>query len=510
MSEKSNFIYLQFIYQMTDTHQIQPLNPIDFFRLKSADSKSRASVGNMTRAVDSFCKFTGGAEIKFDSFDESLLGEWIAHQLFYGYHTNTVAYNISKIAALYNKAVESGMAKPNKAFSLVLAKVSDTASSRFDGLNHKEAFKRLQSIIRTDYSSQPQKQLAKDVLLFAVYNGGLTFDQIASFKKDDYTGDNEHILDIANKYSKPKHKYLFPLNQAHSTVKQLHRSIEAMLYVLLSDVNIRLSATPTDTALDLWCAVAMSCGISASETAACVSPRNGTNALTAFVKPSEIDSKRISDIRNQVITTLTDNPVRWYVMHFRRHVDYDMLTARLNEKGINLVETYYPMEEIIHKVGNKKVFENRPVISWLLFFRERVTGLSKLYHEIGDLAWGYRQSRDIRSPYASISDKAVRDYQSAIGTLSPDTSILPDEAIEFNEGDYLVILGGALNGRPAVFISKKKSSKSIERNKIVFRVRLSGGKNANWIVDSDPRLVKKITETQFLELNRQVQELLEE
>lgn len=464
----------------------------------------------MTRAVDSFCRFTGGAEINFDSFDESLLGEWVAHQLFHGYYTKTVAYNISKIAAIYNKAVGSGLAKPNEAFSRVLAKVSDSSSTRFDGRNYKDTFQRLQQIIRADYSQQPRKQLAKDMLLFAVYNGGLTFGQIASHRKDDYSDDNGHVVDIINRYAEPKRKYLFPLGQAHSTARQLTRTIADMLHNLLSDVGLGLSATPEYTAIDLWCDVAMGCGVSASDIAACIAPRNGANALTAFVKPAELNDGSISGIRNRVATALSDNPVRWYAMHFRRNVDYGMITQRLKDSGIDPVEIYYPMEEIIRKAGHRKVFENRPVISWLLFFREHVAGINRLYHEIGDLAWGYRQSRDVRSPYASISDKAVRDYQDAIGILSPNTQLLPDEAVDLHEGDCLVVLGGELNGRPAVFLSKEKSPKSGEGNKIVYRIKLVGGRNINWIVDRDPRLVKKITETQFHELDRQFQEQLEE
>ncbi len=464
----------------------------------------------MTRAVDSFCRFVGGAEITFDSFDESLLREWVAHQLFCGYYTKTIAYNISKIAALYNKAVESGLAQPNDAFSRVQAKVSDPSAARFDGRNHKDTFRRLQSIIRADYTSQPRKQLARDMLLFAVYNGGLTFGQIASFKKDDYSGDNGYIIDIVNRYAKPRHKYLFPLNQAHSTARQLTRAMVAMLHDLLSGVGFGLSVIPEYTALDLWCDVAMGCGVSASEIAACIAPRNGANALTAFVKPPELDAERISDIRNRIVTVLTDNPVRWYAMHFRRNVDYGMITQRLKDMGITPVEIYYPMEEIIRKAGHRKVFENRPVISWLLFFREHVAEVNRLYYEIGNLAWGYRQSRDVRSPYASISDKAIRDYQDAIGILNPDTQLLPDEAVEFNEGDRLVVLGGELNGRPAVFLSRKKSPKDGKENKIVYRVRLVGGKNINWIVDRDPRLVRKISEVEFQELDRRFQELSEE
>lgn len=464
----------------------------------------------MTRAVDSFCRFAGGAEIGFDSFDEYLIGEWAANQLFHGYYTKTVAYNISKIAALYNKAVAGGLAKPCGAFSRVLEKIGDPSAARFDGRNHRDTFQRLQSIIRADLSTRPRMQLAKDILLFAVFNGGMTLNRVASFRKDDYSGGNRHVAEIVDRYAKPRNRYLFPLGQAHSTARQLSRAVADMISELLSDGGLRLSAAPEFSALELWCDLAMGCGVSASDIAACVAPRSGASAITAFVKPSELDVEDISAIRDRIVTALTENPVRWYAMHFRRNVDYGMITRRMKDKGICPVEIYYPMEEIIRKVGHRKVFENRPVISWLMFFREHDADVDRLYYEIGDLAWGYRRSRDVRSPYACISDRAVRDYQDAIGILNPDTRLLPDEEVELNEGDCLVVLGGELNGRPAVFMSKRKSPDGGEDGKVVYRVRLAGGNNINWIVDRDPRLVRKISEAQFRELDRRFRELPEE
>lgn len=479
-----------------------PLCPLEFFRLKCAESGSRVSVGNMTRAINSLRDFAGGVELGFDSFNETFLGEWVARQLFDGYQASTVAYNLSKIAALYNKGVESGLAQPTDAFQRVLNRVKTIEPDIDEGAAHKEVFQKLRAIIRTDFTPRPQLQLAKDILLFAVYNGGLTFEQLAAYKKTDYPGADENILEIVNRYSRPKNKYLFPLNQSHSTAKQLSRRIEVLLNTLFAGSGLTLSRCPSLTALDFWCASAMSCGIAASDIAACLAEEHRENGLTAFVIPSVLEPKRKSEIRTQVVATLTHNPLRWYAMHFRRHVDYEMVTARLREKDIFPAEVYYPMEEIIRKVGHKKIFDNRPVISWLMFFRERVTALNRLYSEIGDLAWGYRQSRDVRSPYAVISDRAVRDYQDAIGTLSPDTQMLPDEAVSFNEGDYLIVLGGAFNGRHATFVSERQTGSEAEGKKIVFRVRLAGNHNANWVIDWDPRLVRKITAAQFQELDR--------
>lgn len=460
----------------------------------------------MTRAIESLSRFVGGAKISFSSFDADFLGEWVGRQFYDGYYAKTVAYNISKIAALYNKAVEEGIAESNDAFASILSKINN-AGARFDGINHTDSFRKLQMIYRTDYSTNSQNQIAKDIILFGIFNGGMTLADIASFKKEDYIGDNIHIKNIVERYSKPKNKYLFPLHQTHSTPKRLQESVRMLVGLFLKTYTDKRTGDLNNILIDMWGDIAMNCGIPTSEIASCLSNTGVSTALTAFASSAEVGTERISEIRNQVIEVLTDNPVHWYAMHLRRQTDYKELTDRLKDKKIELEEIFYPMEEIIHKVGKKMVFENKPIISWLIFYRARVTQLNKIFHEVGDLAWGYRYLRDIRSPYAVIPNSEIRDYQQAIGTLSPSTKMMSDSDIEFNEGDYLVVLGGPLNGRHGVFLSEK-NGKGDASGRVIFRISLAGGNNVNWEVNWDPRLVKKISENQYKELDSQFQKNL--
>ncbi len=486
---------------MPDIAAVNSINPIDYFRAKIRQSNSRVSMANMSRALEAFCEFAGGSDIAFCSFNRTLLENWVAYMLFRGYYVKTAAYYVKKIAALYNKAVADGLAAPAAAFSEMQALLGKPLASRFDGASGSDVFDKLQKLVRKDYSAVPGKQLAKDVLLFAVYCGGLTFEDIASYRKDGYKGDDRRILEIVERYSRPKNKYLFPLEQIRRTSRQMALTLERMLSEVLQGVNLTLSVRASDTALDLWCLSAMSCGVPVREIAACALPRKSSCAVTAFVTPAHVSDGRISEIRDRVIATLADNPLRWYAMHFRRNVDFGMIAARLKEKGLALHDIYYPMEEILHKLGHRKVFESRPVISWLLFFRARVSELDCLFHEIGDLAWGYRQSPVAGSPYTAISDVDIAEYRNAIGTLDSDVRLLKDDELQFSKGDCLVILGGPLNGRRAIFESEIRS----DRKRIVYRLRLCGGDNLNWIVDWDPRLVRKITARQSHELDGRLQ-----
>lgn len=474
------------------------INPIDFFRVKATENASPLSRANAQRAVEALDRFVGGASISFSDFQPDFFGEWITHLLHLGYTPKTLSNNIIKrLSTLYNKAVDAGIALPNDVFRHLQARLNNDINPGITTNAGIDVFGKIQALAQTDFHAYPIKQLAKDIILFSIYMGGIGFDEITSFRKDDYKGDNVGVREIIKRYSKPRNKYLFPLDQIHSTPRQLSRKLQLIFADALAGRELQLSPDPSDTPLSLWVHLALDCGFPAADVAACVPQDKRSSVLTAFAPHAEIDGLRKNEIRETVTNTISHNPLRWFAMHFRRNADYDMLTQRLKEKNIVLDRTYYPMEEIVRKVGRRNVFENRPVISWLLFFRCHGTRLNSLFNEIGDLAWGYRYSADVRSPYAVIPDREILQYQTTLGTLTPETQIVDDDKVSFNEGDYLVILGGALDGRHAIFVEEKKAPKGKNGSKIVFRVKLGGGKNANWTVDWDPRLVRKITADEY-------------
>ncbi|MCM1141514.1 MAG: phage integrase SAM-like domain-containing protein [Muribaculum sp.] len=486
-----------------------PINPIDFFRIKSEDASSKQTKDNLVASVNSLCAFIGDTSIDFKSFTDSMIGEWVSNLLFQGYTPKTISNNVLKrISTLYNKAVDEGLAEPTTVFRNFINALNEGKPESHYANCDSNIFNKVQNLIRRDYSSIPSKQLTKDIVLFSIYMGGMSFEEIANYKKGDYKGDNKAILEIVERYSKPKNKFLFPLNRFHSTPKKINKSIEVMFLDVLESNGLKLSSIPSDTSYNVWAYTAMSCGISASDVAACIAPKNKDVFVTTFAKPSELSEDKILEIRKHVETTLNYNPIHWYAMHLRPRVDFKMLSDRLKDRNVTIDEIYYPMEDVIRKVRKKKIFESQPVIAWLVFFRSRVTLLNTLFKEIGDLAWGYRHLPDYKSPYAIIPDREIRYYQQCIGTLSPSTQFLSDEQVKFNEGDYLVLLGGALNGQHAVFISEKKHKDGSDKGKVVYRVKLAGGINANWIVEHDPALVKKISESQFFELDRKYQESL--
>lgn len=474
---------------MSDSLRDDAISPLDFFRVKAGEAATEQTRANLLRAVDTLGGFTAGADLSYSSFGGPLLPEMVSRLLYRGYTPKTIANNVLKrLATLYNKAVCDGLAAPTDAFRSLQAALLSERTAQLTGTLDSGTFAKLRAIIAADCQSQPDLQLAKDIVLMAVYAGGMSYDEIARMRKDDYTGDDDNILSIIARYSLPRNKYLFPLDQIHSTPRQLQRRLLTLIRPLLTRHGLTAAPVAAHTPVTLWANAAMACGIPAADIAACIGPRSADHLVTAVARPSALGPGEISRIRATVAATLTHNPVYWYAMHLRRQVTLADLTARLADTGITLTEIYYPMEEIMRKVGHRKIFEQRPVISWLVFFRARRTDLDRLYTAVGDLAWGYRQSRQPASPYAIISDSEVRGYQQAIGTLSPATRLVADDTGQLRSGDPVEVLGGELNGRRGHLIT----TRTTPGGATLYRIRLDGGAHASWTVDRDPRLVRPL------------------
>lgn len=489
MSEQQEITPMRPEGHTPDTVRDNAVSPLDFFRVKAGEAATGQTRANLLRAVDTLSGFAAGADLSYGSFGGPLLSEMVSRLLYRGYTPKTIANNVLKrLATLYNKAVGEGLAEPTDTFHSLQAALLSERTAQLTGTLDSGTFAKLRAIIAADYPSQPDMQLAKDIVLMAVYSGGMSYDEIARMRKDDYKGDDANILAIIGKYSRPKNKYLFPLDQIHSTSRQLQCRLSALILPLLTRHGLEPAPIAAHTAHALWANAAMACGIPAADIAACIGQRAADNLVTAMAAPSGIGPDGMARIRATVAATLTHNPEHWYAMHLRRHVSLADITARLVDTGITLGEIYYPMEEILRKVGHRKIFERRPVISWLVFFRARRTDLDRLYTAVGDLAWGYRLSRQPASPYAIVSDSEVRGYQQAIGTLSPATRLMPDDTAALRSGDPVEVLGGELNGRRGRLIT----TRTTPGGATVYRIRLDGGAHASWTVDRDPRLVRPL------------------
>ncbi len=500
------------------------------------------------RAVESLQSWVGGEPLPVEAIDETLLSNYVSYLLYLGYTPKTIINNhLKRLSSLLGRAWSTGSAEstgstgsagmsahsaywclsqstqrpsqppghqhlithnsdlsPTQAIATMIAELAAMDHATGLALPYTVVTERLQALARADFAGNRIRALARDMLLMAVYLGGLTLDELATLRIDTYRGDDPAIRNVIDRYARPRHSYLFPLDQTHSTPRQLQRRVAALIGQALADARLSTPAAPASTLpLELWAAVAMGLGASAAQVAACISPRQGACPLTALARPmATTPGGTCGQLRHRVIEALTTDPEQWYAMHLRPRATYDQVVERLRREHCQLPETYYPMEEITRKVGHRRVFEHRPVIAWLIFFRERASRLTTIYRHIGDLAWGYRTGRQTGAPYATIAPAHIHRYRLALGTLGPDTEFRPGGAThpEPRPGDRVEIIGGLLSGHTATIaatiapapgceIARSSDTATGEHTPTIYRLLLDGGGSIEWTAHVDARLV---------------------
>lgn len=459
---------------------------LDWLKAKADESDNDAVRKSQLQAIDLFGRFLGGAAFSFENVNEKLLSEWVSWMFSTGYAYGSVMTYLGRLSAIYGKAAKEGIAPKSDCFFAVKDKLKDASKSSIEVNSIDDCWGKLRALVLADYSKNPHRQLGKDIVLFSLYNGGLSLDRLAKYKKSEYQGSDEAVQAIVNRNAKPKNKYLFPLHQSELTPKQLRLSISSLYSDTLKSVGISLSECSPSTPIDLWAVAAMHCGFSAADIAGCVGETSGINPLYSFAAKAELTSERKTEILSRVTAVLAKDPEDWYAMQFRPYVDYKKLQARLDAVGITLSKTFYPMEEIVRRVGKKMKHEQKPVVPGLLFFKSKATTLPDLFCLIGDLAWGYRYSRGPRSPYAVIPQAAIDQYESAIGKFADTIDAYPEGTLRFEPGDTVEITSGDFAGHLAIF-EKELRETAGGATRVTHRLRLTGIANCLWTVDLDPR-----------------------
>lgn len=469
------------------------------FRVKADEIPNPSTRMSFEKAVDSFSRFIGDSPLRVEAIDERLVSEWVSWLFGNGYSYNTVVYYVNRLSSLHGKIAKDISMDYDGFFSRIKQRLKHISARSLEIYSVEDCFDKLRRLVLTDNSGNAARQLAKDVVLFSLYNGGLSFGSIVKYRKDGYQGSDDAVKAIVERYSKPKNKYLFPLNQSEHTPRQLEGTVSALFANALKGVGIRLAEYGPSVSADLWIMTAMRCGFAVSDIAACLEGDDNGSPILMFASGGALPDDRKSAIRSRMVRVLSKDPEEWYAMQFRPHVDYDQIQQRLASEGIRLTKIFYPMEEIVRQAGKKLRKQTKPVVPGLMFFQSKVTRLPGLYYRIGDLAWGYRYSRTPGSPYAVIPPEDIEMYQLAVGQFVDSIESYPEGAFSYERGDKVEITSGDFRGYPAFF---EKEIREVSENgktttRIINRLRLAGIEQYSWIVDLDPRMMVKITDDRF-------------
>ena len=242
-------------------HSVNKTTASEFFQSTISQTANPKSADSLRQAYISFLSYLGSEIVEFSDFSDKKLRGWISWMFLNGHTRSTIAYYLKNLSSLYNRGVSEGIAGSTDIFSFLRTQLLNNSKPIYDRITDIQFFEKLQKIVRTDVSYSPELSLGKDLLLFALYNGGLTFKEISSFQKNTYEGDRDEIIEIINKYSRPKNKYLFPIGQSSKTPRQTEAYISDLIGGILRTVGLRTGNPTGETVLDLWSMTAVRCGV---------------------------------------------------------------------------------------------------------------------------------------------------------------------------------------------------------------------------------------------------------
>lgn len=128
--------------------------------------------------LNSFKRFRRGNDLYFVDLDNDLL---MAYEYFLkseGLSMNTISFYMRRLRAIYNRAVEEGLAEQNNLFKKVYTSSEKTVKRAVP----LKLIKRLKSL---DLSFSTAKAFARDMFLFSFYTRGMSFVDIAYLQKKD-------------------------------------------------------------------------------------------------------------------------------------------------------------------------------------------------------------------------------------------------------------------------------------------------------------------------------------
>jgi len=131
--------------------------------------------------LNRLCRFRDGKDLCLDELDAAMLQQYESYLKQEGLCPNTVSFYLKRLRAIYNKAVEEGMAPDSHPFR----KVSTTSEKTVKRAIPLSTIRKLKNLNLDD---SPSRRLARDMFLLSFYMRGMSFVDMAHLRKADLKG----------------------------------------------------------------------------------------------------------------------------------------------------------------------------------------------------------------------------------------------------------------------------------------------------------------------------------
>ncbi|MBJ2183398.1 MAG: hypothetical protein JFR38_02675 [Muribaculaceae bacterium] len=481
MQLRYNGLNCEIEYKTAETEAAAPVSAVDVFEdiLATLPLKTRGSYGKALRA---FKKSLQGGAPTLSALSVSHVKQWIAAMATDGVRLSTACHYLDCMSALAGKAVEAGYALDREVF----AHAPQRAASG-EIVTSPDA---LLAIGRQARPGNAQCALSSDLLLFSQYSGGMPLGEIIKLEQADAGTFRGPCAEIAARYRSERRRALFPLSQS----RRAHASIEAeqsrRIGALLSSAGSGLRDYSPGVAVALWAAAALAAGIEPSIVRACIGDADTGTALQLVDPASGVD---VSAVHLSVASFVSHAPERWHAMRLRRGILPADVEARIAAAGLSMPATFYPMTEVVRRVGHRMQRDIRAFIPDVLFFKTTDTAIAPLLRTIGDIAWCYRETNSPQSPYAVISDAQMLAFQRIIGSFTPDVELMRPTLRDLGIGRRVRITAGAMCGYEGVIHDVPASLPGhLCSKRRIFSISFLSDFGMQWSVDIDEAFIEEL------------------
>lgn len=391
------------------------------------------------------------------NFSEDAIRIWTVDMLLDGLKPGTVRRYTGALHTLYRQWMETHAGDvQDLAFTIPLSEIaSEDNALRLNAVDNN--LKKVEVIGRIKVNPGSDAYLYNRAFQYLLFNPDASLQDVVRLKFTDDMPDSAHIEDVVLSMRKaPQAKYVFPLQQGKRRDGAIIKDLLSELHTMARRIGLSFgSSFSRDSITAIWIAAAIKEGIPYSEITGVIRKLPQEYAFLSLISPAMISEERKTEILNDVADYITDKTPGWFVLRLRSGVEPEDIKDRLEDLESPLrkmIQYYYP-QRTLKKMENKKMVSyKKPFIPGILFFRLPYDRIAPLVAAVGDLAWCYRTSNNVSSPYSVIPKEEMRIFQRCVGEFTDDIEMdivtaLPPLA----EGDEVVIEDGSLlDGQHAI------------------------------------------------------------
>lgn len=422
-------------------------------------------------------------------FDEDSLRLWMAAMYMKGMKMKTVQRYLGKLHALYKSFIAGGAGE--KGMFANMQKYLNTAYELHDeDVSHNVGF--VKSMLDKEESKGEHPSLA--IFFYLLYNADATVLDLADATLENAPQYCPQVADIV-KSQDGRHgqKYLFKLEQRQVRPAQIFRNVTEGLTAVMTEGGMKSLHEPIrDEITALWVNIAMKCGIDICCIRSIIPAVPHQYLALSIIKKSELSRERLQEIICRVADTIDDNTPQWFVMKLRKGVSLEGIKESIDENlpgRLKTMELFYPTRTIYRDKGGKRVKEEKPYVSDLLFFRTRYNRIRSLIAKIGDMAWCMKESNDVNARYSAIPLEEMTLFQRCVGQFTDDIHItLVDACHTLNKGRMVRITGGMMKGYSGRIedINEKTGTRS-------FFLRIANDISLKWTAEVEEAFIEAVT-----------------